>query len=136
LRFDGTQLSRYRELDANDRRDAGGLELAPGVAEEGLNGGSIEPAADLIGSRDGEVLARGGENAAAFELVLEGFALGFGAFKDCVGVADRVGEGFVRKIMESAIAGVAWAMGLLRWLGLGPLRCSLHLGGPTILCYP
>jgi hypothetical protein len=88
-------------LDADDRRDAGRLELAPGVAEESLDSGGIEPAADLIRPGDGEVLAGGGKQAARFELFLKGLHLGFGAFENGVGLADRVGEGFVAEIVES-----------------------------------
>src|SRR3984957_8388834 len=83
-------------LDENDCCDACRLEFAPGVAEEGLHCGGIEPAADLIRSRDGEALAGSGEGTADQRL-----ALGFGTFEDRVGVADRVGESFVAEIMES-----------------------------------
>ena len=54
-------------FDADDRGDAGGLELVPGLAEKLLHGSDVETAADLVRPRDGEALAGGGENAALFE---------------------------------------------------------------------
>jgi hypothetical protein len=64
-----TALSRCCELlyglDADDRRDAGGLELAPGVAEERLHCGKVQPTAHLIRASDGEAVAGGSEEAGA-----------------------------------------------------------------------
>jgi hypothetical protein len=48
----------------------------------------------LVRPGDGEVLAGGGEQAAAFELVLQRFDFRLGAFEDGVSLADRVGERF------------------------------------------
>ena len=92
-----------RGLDADDRRDAGGFKLAPGVAQECLHGGDVETATDLIRPGDRETFAGRREQAAAFELFLQRLAFGFRAFEDGVGLADRVGEGFAREIVESII---------------------------------
>ena len=48
---------------------------------------------------------------------LSDLAFRFGAFQHGVGMADRVGEGFVREIVKAGIGRVACAMGEL--LGLG-----------------
>jgi hypothetical protein len=114
-------LSQARcRLDAHDGRDARRLEVPPGITEEGLDRGYVEAAADLVRPRDRKVLAGGGEEAALLELILERFALGFGAFKHGVGVADRVGKRFVRKVVESAIGRRSLGHGSSPWLGLGP----------------
>jgi hypothetical protein len=88
-------------FDADDRGDAGSFEFAPGVAEELLHGTDVEAAAHLVGPRDGEARAGGGEEAAGFEFVLQRFDFRFGALEKRVGMADRVGERLVRKIVES-----------------------------------
>jgi hypothetical protein len=88
-------------LDADHRGDARRLELPPGVAEECLHGGGVEPAADLIRAGDGEVLACGGEKTAAFELFLQGLAFGFCALEHGVSLADCIGESFVREIVKA-----------------------------------
>lgn len=44
-----------RGFDANDGDDARGLETPPRVAQILLHGGDIEPVAELVGPRDGEV---------------------------------------------------------------------------------
>jgi hypothetical protein len=85
-------------FDADDRGDARRLELPPGVAEEGLHGGGVETAADLIRPGHGEVLAGGGKQAAAFELVLQRFDLRLGAFEQGVGLADRVSEASLERL--------------------------------------
>jgi hypothetical protein len=115
-------LSGLREaldgLDADDRRDARRLKFPPGVAEEGLHSGCVEPAADLIRSRDGEVLTSGGEDAAVFEFVLQRLALGFGALEDRIRVADCVSEGFVGQIVKA---------------GCGRQICSLAHGSTLLV---
>lgn len=50
---------------------------------------------------NGEVLAGCSHEVAAFELVLEGFGLGFGAFENGIGVAERVRKSRVGEIVES-----------------------------------
>jgi hypothetical protein len=120
-------------LDADHRGDVRGLETTPRVAEKLLHSGDVEPVADLIGPSDGEVLAGDREQAAVLELVLEGFALGFVGLECQVGLADRVGEGFVREIMESSISAVSLSHGSSPWFGLGPPWCFQHLGGPPFL---
>jgi hypothetical protein len=86
-------------LDANDGGDARRLETTPGVVKELLHGAGIEPAGDLVGAGDREMLARHREEPAVLELVLEGLHLGFVSLERQVGVADRVGESFVGKIV-------------------------------------
>ena len=61
-------------LDADDGHDAGSFELTPGVAEEGLHGSGIEPAADLVRACDGEAFTGCCEQAAALELFLQSLA--------------------------------------------------------------
>jgi hypothetical protein len=68
-------------LDADDRHNAGGFELAPGVSEEGLHGSSIELAADLVRAGDSKALTSGGKQTTAFELFLQCLAFGFRAFE-------------------------------------------------------
>jgi len=114
---------------------AGGLELVPGIAEEALHGGNIEAAGDLVRACHGEVLAGNCEKTAGLELVLEGLHLGFVGLERQVGAADRVGECFVREIVESAKGICSLGHDLSSWLGLGLPRCFQHLGGPTFLCY-
>jgi hypothetical protein len=120
-------------LDADDRRDAGRLELAPSVAEKRFDGCDVEPAAHLVRPRDREVLARGCEQAAALELVLEGFHLDFVGLERQVSSAERVGEGFVRKIVESIMmvgslghrfAPVAWVRAVADVFSI-PTACLL-----------
>jgi hypothetical protein len=79
------------DLDADDRHNAGSLELPPGVAEECLHGGGVEPAADLIRTGDAEAFTGGGEQTAAFKFFLQRLAFGFCALEQSVSVADRVG---------------------------------------------
>jgi hypothetical protein len=52
-------------------------------------------------------------------------------------IVDRVGELFVTEIVEAGCGRQIRSLshGVLHRLGLGPLRCSQHLGGPAILCY-
>jgi hypothetical protein len=132
-------LSGCRELlygfDADDRGDAGGFELAPGVAEERLHRGDVETAADLIRASDGEAFAGGGEQAAGFELFFVLFECGLDAFKRGIGLADRVGERFVRQIMKARCARQIRSLGhdLSSWLGLGPRWRSNAFGG-RLLC--
>ena len=71
------------------------LETAPGIAEVLLDGRYIEPAGDLLSDSDGEVLASGLEQTAAFDLVLKRLALGFSALEDGIRLAKSVGECFV-----------------------------------------
>jgi hypothetical protein len=99
----GRARKPLRGLDADDRRDARGLELAPGVAEELLHGGGVEPARDLVAAIDGEVLTLGCNDTAGFELVLEGLHLGFVRLERQVGAADRICKSFVREIVKSAM---------------------------------
>ena len=47
-----------------------------------FDGRYIEPAGNLISDPDGEVLAGGLEQPAAFDFVLKSLALGFGTFED------------------------------------------------------
>ena len=56
---------------------------------------NVEAAADLIGSSDGEALAGGGEHAALLKCSFQRSNFGFDALEEGVGLADRVGEGFV-----------------------------------------
>ena len=77
----------------------------------------VEPTGDLFGASDCEAVTCDHEKAAVLELVLKRFGFRFGAFQHGVGLADRVGEGFVREIVKSGIGRVACAMGEL--LGLG-----------------
>ena len=105
-----------------------------GLAEKFLHGLGIEPAGDLLGGGDREVLADDLGEAAGLELVLERLACGFSAFERRVGATDRVGERAIRKIVEP-ICGrlkqpVPWEP---PWLGLGLPGCFQHLGGP-LLC--
>jgi hypothetical protein len=97
-------LSRFGDavagLDADHRRDAGSLKPAPGIAEEGLHGSRVEPAADLVGTSDGEAITGGSEEAAGFELFLQCLALGFCAFEHSISMADRVGKSFVGEIVK------------------------------------
>jgi hypothetical protein len=79
----------------------------------------------------GAVVARDLDKAAALELVLEQFALGLGALQDGVGMAERIGERLVGKVMERegvVVEGLlALAIGSLLRLGLEPrwkLRAS------------
>jgi hypothetical protein len=65
-------------LDADDRRDAGGFELAPGIAQKRLHSSDVQTAADLVRAVDGETFAGRSEQSAAFELFLQRLALGFG----------------------------------------------------------
>jgi hypothetical protein len=44
----------------------------------------------LFCGRDGEVLAGCSHEAAAFELVLEGFGLSLGALQDGIGMTERI----------------------------------------------
>jgi hypothetical protein len=107
-------------FDANDRGDACGLELAPGVAEECFHRGDVETAADLIRASDGEAVAGGGEQAARFKFFFERFDFRFGAFEDGVGMADRVGELFGAEIVESIILLGSLGHGLSPWFGSEP----------------
>ncbi len=65
-----------------------------------LDGRDIEPPGNLLSCRDGEALSGDGGEAAALEFVLKSLALDFGAFEDGISVAERVGQGFVREIVE------------------------------------
>src|SRR5581483_12484291 len=120
-------------FDADHGRDRGDLEPPPGFAKMLLDGRDIEPAGNLLSDPYGEVLASGLEQPAALYFVLKRPAFGFGAFEDGVGMAERIGQRFVRKIMETRcdrrIDSLShWS---LLWLGLGLPRCYEHLGGPT-----
>jgi hypothetical protein len=97
LRGGGDAQGRF---DANHCRDARRLKLPACVAEKGLHGGKVEPAGDLVRARDSEALTSGSVCAAGFELVLQRFALGFMGLERQVCIADRVGESFVREIVE------------------------------------
>jgi hypothetical protein len=124
-------------LDADDSRDARRLETTPRVAEEGLHGGGVEPAGDLIRSRDGEVLAGGCEDAAGFEFFFERLALGFVRLERQVGVADRVGELFVAKIVEFRCDIVVDSLshGSSPWFRLEPWQACPRLPGSHTLGY-
>ena len=80
----------------NDRE----FEAMIGLAEKFLHGLGIEPAGDLLGGGDREVLADDLGEAAGLKLVLERLAFGFSAFERRVGATDRVGERAIRKIVE------------------------------------
>src|ERR1700677_5009516 len=88
-------------LDPDDSRDNSHFKAAVGSAEKFLHRLAIEPAADLFCGRNGEVLAGCSHEAAALELVLEGFGLGFGALQDGIGMAERVCKRSVGEIVES-----------------------------------
>jgi hypothetical protein len=96
----GRRLSRSRErsdgFDADDGRDRGDLEPAPGSAEMLFDGRYIEPAADLLRTDDGELLTGYVQKSPTFELFLEFIALGFSALEDGVGMAEPIGQGFIR----------------------------------------
>ena len=65
-------------------------------AEVLLDGRDIESAADLLRSRNGELLTCDGQETSTFELFFEFLALGFGAFEQGVSMAEFVGQRFVR----------------------------------------
>ena len=91
------------------------------------------PGSYLLSGRDRELAASDLDEASVFELVLEQFALGLGALQDGVGMAERVGNRWVGKVVKAG-----WGYdrnvgslghGSLRWLGLEPGRkLALPLG--------
>ena len=104
-----------------------------GLAEGFLHGLGIEATGDLLGGCDGELTASDFDEPPALKFVLEQFALGLGALQDGVGMAERVGNRWVGKVVKAG-----WGYdrnvgslghGSLRWLGLEPGRkLALPLG--------
>ena len=77
-----------------------------------LHGGDIEPAGNLLGNPDDEAITSDLKQSPSLDLVLEGFAFGFGALEYGVGMAERIGERGVRQIVKAGCGNgsVAWAM--------------------------
>ena len=67
-------------------------------AEVLFDGRYIDPAGDLLGHSDGEVVACGLEQPATLDLVLERFALSVSALEHGICVTKRVSERLVRQI--------------------------------------
>ena len=89
-------------FDADNGRDDRYLEAVPRLAEILFHGCRIETAGDLLGGSYGEVFARSITQAAALELLLEGFALDLRAFQDGVGAAERTNGGREDVVRASA----------------------------------
>src|ERR1700722_8728336 len=88
-------------LDPDDGGDHGQLKPVIGFAEVLLDGGAIQSAGNLLRRGDRKLVAGDLDQTAALELVLEQLALGFGALQDSVGLAEQVGKGFVREVVEA-----------------------------------
>jgi hypothetical protein len=96
------------------------------VAQEHFHGLGIEPSGDLLGGYDRGAFAGNFSKAATLKLVLQGFALSFGAFEYCIGVADHVRQRVVWKIMKTRYGRIVGSLchWSLLWRGLGPGRRS------------
>jgi hypothetical protein len=98
-------LGRVREpvdgFNADYGRDDRELEAMIGLAEEFLYGLGIEPAGDLLGGGDREVIPNDLGEASGLKLVLERLAFGFSTFERGVGTTDRVSERAVRQIVKA-----------------------------------
>ena len=105
-------------------------------AEVLFDGRDIEPAGDLLATLMAKLSPASLEQSAALYFVLKRLALGFGAFEDGIGMAERVGQRFVGKIVETGCDRRIGSLshGSPPWLGLGLPRCFHHLGGPTYMC--
>jgi hypothetical protein len=102
---DVAALGRARDpldgLDPNDRRDNNILEAMIGLAEIFLHGLGIETACDLLCSDNRESAASDFDEPSALKFVLEQFALGLCALQDGVGMAKRVGERRIGKVVKA-----------------------------------
>jgi hypothetical protein len=115
-------------LDADDGRDDRVFEAVIGFAEVFLHGLGIEATGNLLGGRDGELVASDLDEAAALKFILEQLALRLRSFQNGVGMTERVCKCRIRKVVK---AGGGYdrnvgspGMGYLRWLGLEPGRKS------------
>ncbi|MGB6966239.1 MAG: hypothetical protein WBD90_17460 [Xanthobacteraceae bacterium] len=79
-------------FDPDDSRDDCYFKAVIRFAQKLFHSLSIEPAGNLLRGSDSEIVARDLSKAAALNFIFEGFALGLGAFQDCVGVAERICE--------------------------------------------
>jgi hypothetical protein len=95
--------SPSRRLQAGDAFQAplGTVHSVQIGAEVFLHGLGIEPACDLLGGGDRELAAHDLNQATAFKLVLEQFALDLCAFQDGIGMAESVGKRWVSKVMKA-----------------------------------
>ena len=120
LRRSGEALDGF-DADDGKCRDRRNLEAAIGLAQVFLHGFDVEPPGDLLGGGDREVIPSDLDEAAAFVLVFESFALSFGALQAGVGVAERIGERFVRQIVEARCGREILSLGQVYppWRGLG-----------------
>jgi len=88
-------------LDPDDGRDDRDLEAAVGFAEVFLHGLAIEPAGDLLGGGDREIIAGDLDQAALLELIFQQFAFRFGALEDGVGLAEQVRKRLIGDVVEA-----------------------------------
>jgi hypothetical protein len=116
-------------FDADDGGDRRNFEAAIGLAQVFFDGLHIETAGDLFGASDRKAIAGDRVKSAVLECVLERFALRFGALQCGIGMAERIGECFVRQIVEVGYGrGIdSLGCGLTPWLGLGLAWCSTTL---------
>jgi hypothetical protein len=72
-----------------------------GFAEIFPQGLAIEPPCDLLGGGDREVIAGDLDEAPALKFVLEQLALGLCTFQEGVGMAQRVGQSWIGKVVKA-----------------------------------
>jgi len=118
--------------DPNDRRDDRIFEAVIGFAEIFLDGLGIETTGDLLGRCEREMVASDFDEAPPLKFVLEQPAIGFCAFEDGVGVAERVGQ---RRVSEVVKAGWGYGRDVVS-LGHGLLHLAWVRAGAEVDASP